>query len=62
VVVEQVTEIGGLMAIGQVVPPALLASVTLTEKLPEAAGVPITAPVLVFSVNPAGSVPTIENV
>src|SRR5271166_3398582 len=30
-------------------------------KFPEAVGVPITAPVEVFSISPAGSVPTIEN-
>src|SRR5271167_2672183 len=32
------------------------------EKEPAAVGVPLTAPVDVFSVNPAGSVPTTENV
>src|SRR5690348_1502013 len=31
-------------------------------KLPAAVGVPVTAPVEVFSVRPAGSVPTTENV
>src|SRR5271165_3924069 len=30
-------------------------------KVPAAVGVPITAPVEVFSISPAGSVPTIEN-
>ena len=38
------------------------ASVTWMENEPAAVGVPVTAPVAVFSVNPAGSVPTIENV
>ena len=37
--------------------PALVpsASVAVTEKEPEAVGVPVTAPVVVFSVSPAGS-------
>ena len=35
-------------------------SVTFTVKLPEAVGIPVTSPVDVFSVRPAGSVPTIE--
>lgn len=38
------------------------ASVALREKEPEAVGVPVTAPVDVFSVSPAGSVPTTEKV
>ena len=38
------------------------ASVTLTEKLPDAVGVPVTSPVEVFSLSPGGSVPTIEYV
>jgi hypothetical protein len=42
------------------VPPS--ESVTLMEKLPDAVGVPVTAPVEVFRVKPAGNVPTIENV
>jgi hypothetical protein len=39
---------------------APFASVTSIEKEPEAVGVPVTAPVAVFSVRPAGSVPTTE--
>ena len=45
--------------------PALVApkaSVTTTEKLPEAVGVPVMAPVVGFRLKPAGSVPAIENV
>jgi hypothetical protein len=45
--------------------PALVApraSFTCTEKLPAAVGVPVTAPVVVLRVRPAGSVPTIEKV
>jgi hypothetical protein len=61
VVAEQVTESGGLMVIGHVIPKAPVASVTLTEKPPVAVGVPVMAPVLV-SVKPAGSAPTVENV
>ena len=61
VTVGQVTESDGLIVIGHVVPTAPVASVTLTEKLPGAVGVPVMAPVL-LSVKPAGSVPTIENV
>jgi hypothetical protein len=61
-VAEQVTEIGGVIVITHpvAVPPS--ESVTLIEKLPEAVGVPVTAPVEVFRVRPAGSVPTIEKV
>ena len=59
---EQVTVIGGLMVIGQAVPMAFLASVTLTVKVPEAVGVPVIAPVEVFRERPAGNVPLpIEN-
>ena len=38
------------------------ASVTWIENVPAAVGVPVTAPVDVFSVKPAGNVPTIEYV
>ena len=38
------------------------ASVTWMENEPAAVGVPVTAPVDVFSVRPAGNVPTTENV
>src|SRR5580658_3710907 len=62
-VAEHVTEIGGAMVIVQPVPVAPRESVTLIVKVPEAVGVPVTAPVEVFSVRPAGSVPLpIENV
>ena len=48
---------------GQVVLPTTpSASVTWIEKVPAAVGVPVTTPVEVFSVSPAGNVPTIENV
>jgi len=43
-------------------PATPLASVTLIENVPDAVGVPVTAPVEVFRVSPAGKVPTIENV
>lgn len=61
-VAEQVMEIEGVIVITHpvAVPPS--ESVTLIEKLPEAVGVPVTAPVEVFRVRPAGSVPTIEKV
>ena len=38
----------------------LSAACTLNEKLPEAVGVPETAPVEVFTFNPEGAVPTNE--
>ena len=57
-----VTDSAGLIVIAQPVLVAPLASVTWTEKLPEAVGVPETAPVEGFRLKPAGSVPTIENV
>ena len=60
VVAAQVTERAALMVILQAVPVAPLASVTFTEKVPEAVGVPVIAPVDVLRVNPAGSVPTME--
>src|SRR5271169_4640811 len=50
------------MVIMQLVLELPTASVTSTEKVPAAVGVPVTAPVEVFSVSPAGSVPTIEYV
>jgi hypothetical protein len=59
---EQVIEIGGVIVITHPVAVAPTESVTLIEKLPEAVGVPVTAPVEVLSVSPAGSVPTMENV
>ena len=37
-----------------------LASVTFTLKVPDAVGVPVTAPFDAFSVSPAGNVPLIE--
>ena len=43
----------GLIVMGQAVLVAPLASVTLTEKVPEAVGVPVTAPVVVFRFRPA---------
>ena len=58
--VEHVT-VGVLtMVNGQLLPVATtpFASVTLMLKVPEAVGVPVMAPVLLFSVNPAGNVPT----
>jgi hypothetical protein len=39
-----------------------LASVTSTDQVPVAVGVPVIAPVVVLRVNPGGSVPTIEKV
>src|ERR1039458_6717102 len=54
---------GVLIVIEQVpLPTTPSASVTWIEKVPAAVGVPVTAPVDVFSVRPAGNVPTIENV
>jgi len=48
---------------GQVgVPTPPSESVTSILNEPVAVGVPVTAPVAVFRVRPAGSVPTIENV
>src|ERR1035437_4781343 len=61
-VVEQATTSGaGTMVIAQVVVETTpLASVILMLKLPAAVGVPVTAPVAVFRVRPAGKVPTME--
>ena len=56
----QVPERTGLMVIWQEVLVAPLASLTWTLKLPEAVGVPVIAPVAVFSARPVGSVPTME--
>ncbi len=58
----QLTESGAvLMLIEQVVvPTALMESVTWSEKAPRAVGVPVTAPVELFSVKPAGNAPTTE--
>ncbi len=61
-IVAQVTDRGPLMVIMQLVLELPTASVTLTEKVPAAVGVPVTSPVEVFSVSPGGSVPTIEYV
>src|SRR5580658_3429220 len=59
---EHVIEIEGVIVMTHpvAVPPS--ESVTLMEKLPDAVGVPVTAPVEVFRVKPAGNVPTMENV
>jgi hypothetical protein len=58
----QVTESGVLMVIAQPELVAPLASVTFTVNVPEAVGVPVIAPLLVFRLRPAGNVPTIEYV
>ena len=60
VTAAQEAEKTGLIVMAQAVLVAPFASVTLTEKVPEAVGVPVTAPVVVFRVRPAGSVPTME--
>jgi hypothetical protein len=62
--VEHVTAGVLLMVNGQLLPVATtpLASVTLMLKVPEAVAVPVMAPVLLFSVKPAGKVPTTANV
>ena len=62
-VVEQVTAGVLLMVNGQLLPVATtpFASTTFTLKVPEAVGVPVMATVEAFSVRPAGSVPTTEN-
>jgi hypothetical protein len=39
-----------------------LESVTVTDQVPAAVGVPVIAPVVMLRVNPAGRVPTIEKV
>ena len=57
-----VTENTGLIVSEQLVLLAPSASLTCTEKEPPAVGVPVMAPVVVFSIKPAGNVPTIENV
>ena len=62
VLAAHVTETGALIVIAQAVPIAPLASVTFTEKVPDAVGVPVIAPFDAFSVSPAGSVPTMEYV
>ena len=62
-VAEQFTCGPGIIVNGQVaLPTTPLASVTWMENEPAAVGVPVTTPVEVFSVSPAGNVPTIENV
>ena len=60
VVVPQVTDSAGLMVMLQDVLLAPFASVTFTVNVPDAVAVPVIAPVLVFRLSPAGSVPTIE--
>ena len=60
---RQVSIGGETIVYGQVVLDMTpLASVTLILNVPAAVGVPVIAPVLVFSVRPAGSVPTTEKV
>ena len=59
----QVSASGGAMVKGQVATAATpLASFTWSVKLPETVGVPVMAPVLVFSVRPLGRVPVTEKV
>jgi hypothetical protein len=58
-IVSAAGAIATLHALVAVLAPAPFESVTLTEKLPVAVGVPLIWPVAVFSVSPAGSVPTI---
>ena len=53
-------DVAALMVKAQAVPVAPLASLAWTMKVPEAVGVPVIAPVVVFSAKPAGSVPTME--
>jgi hypothetical protein len=62
VVDEQLTWIDGTIVIVHPVAVAPSESVTLIENVPDAVGVPVTAPVELFSVSPAGNVPTTENV
>jgi hypothetical protein len=60
---EQVAVGPEMMVIAQVPVAAIpFLSTTLIEKLPAAVGVPVTAPVEVLRVSPAGSVPTTEKV
>jgi len=62
-VAEHVTCGPAIIVIGQVaLPTTPFASFTWIENVPAAVGVPVTAPVEVFKVKPAGKVPTIENV
>ena len=62
-VAKQVNCGPALIVIGQSpVPTAPRESVTWIENEPGTVGVPMTAPVEVFRVRPAGKVPTIENV
>jgi hypothetical protein len=52
-----------LIVIAQADPAVVpFASVAVIEKEPAAVGVPVTAPVDVFSASPVGSVPTTEKV
>jgi hypothetical protein len=73
VVFEQLTESPGLIVIVQAVPTLLpwlsehwptlpWESVAWMLNVPEEVGVPVTAPVDVFSVRPRGRLPTTENV
>jgi hypothetical protein len=63
-VTEEQLSVGPAMIVIAQVPVAEtpFASTTLSVKLPAAVGVPVTAPVVVFNVSPAGSVPTTEKV
>jgi hypothetical protein len=56
----QLTASYALMVIGQPQFVAPVASFTCTLNEPAAVGLPVTAPVVVFRVSPAGSVPTTE--
>ena len=59
----QLTTSGALLiVIGQPQFVAPVASFTCTLNEPAAVGVPVTAPVVVLRVRPAGSVPTTEKV
>ena len=61
--VGQVSVGGGAIVKGQVAAAdAPLASFTWRVKVPAAVGVPVMAPVLVFSVRPLGRVPVTEKV
>src|SRR5580698_9923888 len=61
-VTEQVTVGPDWIVKEQLVEVTWFASVTMTAKVPGAVAVPVMAPFEVFSVRPAGSVPTTENV
>jgi hypothetical protein len=59
---EQVSESDDTIVIVHPVAVPPRESVTSIENEPDAVGVPVTAPVELFSVSPAGNVPTTENV